>query len=85
MPQTSNIFPGGILTPYINPLEKNTCYPPSTSFEALYLKIALDNMPFALDDLGVIFGKESIRLKNKFSRPQIFFPGVVSDPLFLTP
>ena len=42
-------------------------------------------MPFALDDLGVIFCKESIGLKKKFSRPQIFFPGVVSDPLFLTP
>ena len=42
-------------------------------------------MPFALDDLGVIFCKESIGLKKNFSRPQIFFPGVVSDPLFLTP
>ena len=84
-PRPQIFFPGGILTPYINPPGKNTCYPPSTSFEALYLKIALDNMPFALDNLGVIFCKESIGLKKNFSRPQIFFPGVVSDPLFLTP
>ena len=91
-PRPQIFFPGGISTPYINPLKKkNTCYPPSTSFESLlklcraYLKIALDNMPFALDDLGVIFCKESIGLKKNVSRPQIFFPGVVSDPLFLTP
>ena len=58
---------------------------PSTSFEALYLKIAMDNMPFALDDLGVIFCEESIRLKIIFSRPQIFFPGGISDPLYFTP
>ena len=42
-------------------------------------------MPFALDDLGVIFCEESIRLKIIFSRPQIFFPGGISDPLYFTP
>ena len=85
-PRPQIFFPGGILTPYINPPGKNTCYPPSTSFEALYLKIALDNMPFALDDLGVIFCKESIALKkNFFQTSNIFSRGWFLTPYFWPP
>ena len=42
-------------------------------------------MLFALDDLGVIFCKESIRLKIIFSRPQIFFQGAFLTPYILPP
>ena len=42
-------------------------------------------MPFALNDLGVIFCKESIRLKIKCPKPQIFFQGAFPTPYIKPP
>ena len=83
-PRPKIFFQGAFLTPYLNLLEKHLL----STFYICWSSVTInctDNIPFALNDLGVIFRKESIRLKIKCPRPQIFFPGGISTPYINPP